>query len=468
MRATFGFDKATSPVNRAVSMGVKTYPQAQYMALCQFTNVFWEFDTAHNHAPTLVFEGEIERLDAIETKFPHNIDTVFFTEHKPRIRYDYQFDRKQHEILASKGFWDENGVRIPELFTTSKFQLECDVVIDEITKAYETQKVPILNISVQHPYENTFCTDQYDIAEFITAAEPEEAQSMQHVAVENVEEINIAAEVEAAKQAAAALAEAEKQATYVPLTVEEMEIRRQSSNVDKFVNDIRERHRVERDEHNALAEAEKARIKAEQEALANKDKPVEKDKNLVEFDDTAISKASSDTENLVETDDANKFENNEAIFNEAVPAEEEVLPDNVAALMSKLGWSDNKSEEQSDSESKKDDKKDDGTGSGAASGAQGLGVYTFEDQSTAQYEMRQDEGKGNEKEDTDEESEEKSNDESEKKPDDKSASTKSDIDKSASAESDVDKHRREAQLTSAINDTTVSVTKNRDKNDRSK
>lgn len=462
MRATFGFDKATSPVNKAVSMGVKTYPQAQYMALCQFTNVFWEFDTAHNHAPVLVFEGEIERLDAIETKFPHNIDAVYFTDHKPRIRYDYQFDRKQHEQLAAKGFWDENGVRIPELFTTSKFQLECDIVVDEITKAYETQKVPILNISVQHPYENTFCTDQYDIAEFITAAEPEESKSMQHIAVENVEEINIAAEVEAAKQAAAALAEAEKQAAYVPLTAEEMEIRRQSSNVDKFVNDIRERHRVERDEHNAIAEAEKARIKAEQEVLANKDKPVEKDKNLVEFDDTAISKTSGSAENLVETDDTNKFENNEAIFNDAVPAEEETLPDNVAALMSKLGWSDDKSDEQSDTiDDKKNDKKDDGTGSGAASGAQGLGVYTFEDQSTAQYEMRQDEGKGNEKEDTEDESEEKSNDDAEKKSDDKP-------DKPASTESDVDKHRREAQLTTAINDTTVSAANNRDRNDRSK
>ena len=463
MRATFGFDKATSPVNRAASMGVKTHPQAQYMALCQFTNVFWEFDTAHNHAPTLVFEGEIERLDAIETKFPHNIDTVFFTDHKPRIRYDYQFDRRQHEILASKGFWDENGVRIPELFTTSKFQLECDVVVDEVTKAYETQKVPIMNISIQHPYENTFCTDQYDIAEFITAAEPEESANIQHVVLENTEEVSIAAEVEAAKQAAAALAEAEKQAAYVPLTPEEMEIRRQSSNVDKFVNDIRERHRVERDEHNAVAEAEKARIKAEQEALANKDKPAEKDKNLVEFDDTAISKASSN-DKLVETDDTNKFENNEAIFNDVEPAEEEALPDNVAAFMSKLGWSEEKPDEKSDDDAKKDDKKDD-NGSGAASGAQGLGVYTFEDRSTAQFEMRQDEGKGNENEKDDneedgeeEKSENDSNDKSDNKPEQSTAQS----------ESETDKHRREAQLASAINDTTVTVTNNRDRNDRSK
>ena len=99
------------------------------------------------------------------------------------------------------------------------------------------------------------------------------------------------------------------------------------------------------------------------------------------------------------------------------------------------------------------DKKDDGSGSGAASGAQGLGVYTFEDQSTAQFEMRQDEGKGNEK--PEDEKEEDKSEAEEKKQDDK-----------PEVKTDADIAHRKAQLETSIQDTTVSATPDRE--DRSK
>lgn len=444
MKATFAFDEATSPVSRVTSSKVKIHPQAQYMALCQFTNVFWEFNRERCYAPVLVFEGEVERMDAINTKFPHDIDTVYFGREKPRIRFDYSFNDEQYAVLATKGFWSEDGVHIPEIFTTSKFQLECDATVKEVTDAYETQKVPIFNVSIAHPYDNTFNIDQYDIADFITREQPDENKAIENNKTyqDFVPEADIVAEVEAAKAALAAAQEKEKQASYVPLSDKEIDIMNKSANVSSYVNSIRDAIQDKRDKDNAAVAAEKARIKAEQEALANKDTVPEKDASIVEFDDKPISKADGGTDKLVEVDNTTKYDSNDAIFNDASSDEQAEVPDNIADFMKRLGAGTQDASNSGDSGDKKDDKKDDGSGSGSASGAQGLGVYTFEDQSTAQFEMRQDEGKGNEKPEDEKESETAEAEEKAK-------------DEKTEAKTDADMVHRKAQLTTSINDTTA-------------
>lgn len=463
MKATFAFDEATSPVSRVSATKVKTYPEREYMALCQFTNTFWEFDRERNFAPRLVFEGEVERLDAIDDKFPHDIDAVYFGKEKPRIRYDYQFNDEQYAALGSKGFWSEDGVHIPELFSTAKFQLECKAVVKEISNAYETQNVPIFNVSISHPYDNTFNVDQYDIAEFITREQPDENKALENGRTyqDFIPEADIAAEVEAAKAALAVAQEKEKQAAYVPLSPEELDIFNKSANVSSYVDNIRDNIQAKRDADNAAVLAEQVRIKAEQEALANADKTSEKDANYVDFDDKPTEKKGEDLSKLAGIEETTKYENNDAIFNDAVEDEQSEIPDNIADFMKRLGAASAENDVAAGSDDKKDDKKDD-NGSGTASGAQGLGVYTFEDQSTAQYEMRLDEGKGNEKPD-DEKGDDKKDDTDDKRQDEKSDAPSAPSD----TKSETDMAHRKTQLETSIRDTTVNVAE-RDKDDRSK
>jgi len=463
MKVTFAFDEATSPVSRVNATKIQTYPESEYMALCQFTNTFWEFDREKNFAPKLVFEGEVERLDAIDDKFPHDIDTVYFGKDKPRIRYDYQFNDDQYATLGSKGFWSEDGVHIPEIFTTAKFQLECKAVVKEISNAYETQNVPIFNVSISHPYDNTFNVDQYDIAEFITREQPDENKALENSRTyqDLAPEADIAAEVEAAKAALVAAQEKEKQASYVPLTPEELDIFNKSANVSSYVDNIRDSIQAKRDADNAAVLAEQARIKAEQEALANANKTPEKDADYVDFDDKPTEKKGEDLSKLAGVDETTKYESNDAIFNDNTEEQSEI-PDNIADFMKRLGAVSAETDNDSNGDDKKDDKRDD-NGSGAASGAQGLGVYTFEDQSTAHYEMRQDEGKGNEKPDDEKNDDDKKDDADDKKQDERPDTPNAPSD----AKSEADIAHRKAQLETSIRDTTVNVAE-RDKDDRSK
>lgn len=438
MKATFAFEEKTSPVSRISAAKIKTHEQAQYMGLCQFTNVFWEFDRDHNFAPTLVFEGDILRMDAIDTKFPHDIDSVYFSKNKPRVRYDYKFTDEQYAALASNGFWSEDGVHIPEVFTTSKFMLECDAVVKEVTQAYESQNIPIFNIAVSHPYENEFNITQYDIVDHIKREQPDEKKVIENSRTyqELTSETDIMSEVEAAKEALKQVQEQEQQAAYVLPDEKTLAIRNASNNVSNYVNSVRDSIQAKRDADNAMVAAEKARIKAEQEGNENVNNVPEKDKNIVEFDDNTVVK--TDTDKLVEADTDDKYESNTDIFNGEKSDENEEIPDNIAAFMARLGGNsdiiiadDNKKTDNSSTSGSASD-----SGSGAASGAQGLGVYTFEDQNTAQFDMRADEGKGNEKSDDDK------SDEQDTETDDKT--------NTVDTKSDVDMDYRRAQLNDVV------------------
>lgn len=451
MIASFAFNKATSPLSRISSSHVKSYDAAQYMARCQFTNVFWEYDRQHNYAPVLVFEGDVERLDTIDTKFPHNVDTLYFTKDKPRIRFDYKPNDEQYAVLASKGFYSD-GVHIPEMFTTAKLDLECDATVYEIVDAYEKQNVPIFEVNIEHPYENEFSVDQYELFEYITREQTDDNKALNNKTYQDyVPEMSVEAEVEAAKAAAQALAEQQRQAEYKPLTAEEMEIKRQSNNVSSFVDERRERLYGKRNEHNEAAAAEKARLEAEKAEKEGRLPEPERDKNLVEFDDAPISKANGgNVDGLAGKAEENKFESNADIFNNANEEQDDGISDDFKAFMQSLeGDSNDDNVNAEDSDKRKSDNKNGSsdTGSGAASGAQGLGVYTFEDQDTAQFAIRQDEGAGNEKPDED-----KSDNDVDSKPD-----SLTDNKAMADKKTEMDKKRREVLLQSAINDTTVSA-----------
>lgn len=489
-RIAYAFDKATSPVKRAGSANVVIHPESQYMALCQFTNIYWSFDKEKNYAPMLRLEGEVERLDSIcssckskdtaactkcpNSKFPHNFDTLYFGDNKPQVTYDYSFDENQLAELAKKGFWSDTGVNIPEKFTTAKFQLEIKAVIEELADTYDKDKIPVFNVILTKPHEQSFDVKAYSLAQFITRKQKEEAKVIEVKGLE--QEMNINELVEKSKEILEAEKQAAQQASYKPKSAAEVAAERASANIAANVSSQLDDIQARRDENNARVEAEKAaeeaRIKAEQEAAASA-KPEEKDKNDVEFSE-AVEIKNDDVRNLTGGVEANKYENNSSIFNASDEDIDEELPENVAELMKKLGGGNNAASNEADnvanepiddviieepvenSEGSSDNNSTSGSNSdsGAASGAQGLGVYTFEDQSTAQFEVRSDVNGSETKDDND-----KKNEEDEKKADEIKADEKHDSVEDAAL--------KKAHLNNIISNTTVKAD-SKDKNDRSK
>ena len=377
MISTFAYSKDLSPINGFIDVPVVRHPQTQYMAICLFDNVYWEFDSKHNYAPCLVFDGRVERLDAIDIKFPRNVDTILFNEGKPAVQFRYNLNEEQLAMLAQKGFWSETGVDLPPIFTSAKLQLETDVIIEEVISP--GVDVPIFNVELVNPYENTFDATAYELVERITRRKPEANKI-----VENTVQVDVRQSTAmTVKEAEAAMAERERlmQEKLKPMSKEDVEIQSKAVNINMSVIAEREALRQVREEGNARAEAEreaeKLRIEAEREALAKLDVADE------------IIVAANETAKLVGGVESNKYSSNNEIFKDTNNVAEPV-PEKVAALMKKLSVSSSQT-----TADKKDEKPD--TGSGAASGAQGLGVYTFEDQDAAQVAMRADEGHGNEK-----------------------------------------------------------------------
>lgn len=505
-KIAYAFDKATSPIKRVPNANVTVHPETEYMALCQFSNIYWEYDRHRNYMPILKFEGEVERLDAIKSKFPHELDTVYFGENKPKVTYAYTFGDNQLAELAKKGFWSEDGVKISEKLTTAKFQLETKVIIEEMTDTYAKDQIPTFNVSLVKPHENQFNSKSYSLAQFVSRKQKEEAKVIEVKGLE--QEMGINELVEKSKELLEAERQAAQQASYVPKTPEEVAVDRASASIANTVSNVRDEIQTRRDANNARVEAERAaeeaRIKAEQEKMATiEDK---KDKNEVEFKETADTKA-DDVRNLVGGVEENKYDDNSSIFNDAEETDE-VLPDNVIELMKKLGGgqteneavddSENKklktddssgttsgtqnklvytfennenevkqTDEQTKTDEKKSDKPDDNNNSsngsnsdnnsGAASGAQGLGVYTFEDRDTAQYEARSDVNGS--------ETEEDKKEKNEKERDEQRADAANDVKVDKAAENEA--KLRKARLDNTINDTTVK-TVSTDKSDRSR
>lgn len=442
MIAAFAYDKNTSPINMMTQAEIERHEPVQYMARCSFSNVYWDFDRDRNYAPHLVFEGEVNRMDAIDTKFPGDVDTIYFGEkNKPAIRYRYDLNEDQCAELAKKGFWSEDNVQLPAIFTTAVFELETYAVVEEVMNGKSSRNVPILNIELVKPYENQFDISAYELVGRIMRCKPDEQKVVQKSVPVDVQQ-SIIDEIETAKAKEAEQKQRDQQVSFKQLTPEELEMRKKSANIGAAVAAERDAFKSARDAGNARAEAareaEKARIEAEQSEMADVAAGVTGGET-VKATETDVSKLTGGVEQ-------NKFESNSAIFDADSSENDTEMPDKAADFMKKLGAVDMDESVGANSE-KKDDKRGE-SGSGAASGAQGLGVYTFEDQSTAQFEMRADEGKGNEKPGESEEKSDSSDDAP--KPDNR----------------DVD--NRKAKLATSISDTTVSAEKSDDKSDRSK
>lgn len=440
MIATFAYDKNTSPINTLPNAQIIRHEPTQYMSLCQFNNAYWEFDKNKNYAPYIVFEGSIERLDAIDKKFPGNVDTVYFTQNKPTVQFKYNLDEDQLAELAKKGFWSEDGVNMPAVFTTAKFQLETYAVVEEIMNDKENRKVPLFNVELTKPYSNEFDSTAYELIDKISRRKPEESKVIERSVQDDFQQ-SIAAEVEAIKASIAAMTErdsAASQSEFKPLTEAELDIHNKSANIEASVVAERDALKSIREAGNARAEAERAaeraRAEAEQTALTDYGNKSIGDEKVVAVE-TEITKLTGGVEE-------DKYASNSDIFN-SVDIDDGEIPDKAAALMKELGAD---LSDKTATIDKKDDKRDDGSGSGAASGTQGLGVYTFEDQSTAQFEMRADEGKGNEK----------PSDENEPVDEDDKKSNVPDMDE------------RKAKLATSVNDASVDVDTKTDKSDRSK
>ncbi len=395
MKAAFAFNKRLSPINSIQGAEVVRHPPAQYMALCLFNNTYWEFDKARNYAPVLVFDGSVERLDAINTKFPNGLDTVYFSKDKPNVQYRYEFNERQLAELAGKGFWSEDGVNIPGLFTAAKFQLEADVIVEEIVNDKENRKEPIFNIEILNAYSNTFDAKAYDLASKITRHKPEESKTIETNVQAEVEQ-NIAAELSAAaKSAMLSKPDVAAQTTYRPMTKEQLDVHNKSANVAAAVNATRDDIKHARDAGNARAEAER-----------------EAERTRSEVEQSKLDAMGVTITNNIAPKTPSVSTANNRIFNDAPAAETDVsVPDSVAAFMKELSAGSAKASTIVSAD-KKDDKRD--SGSGTATSTDGLGTYTFEDRSTAQYEMRQDEGKGNEKPADDEKQTDKDDDKTEK------------------------------------------------------
>ena len=444
MKTSFALDKQTSPLSRITAAETVCYPEAEYMALIKFNSCYLDFDLEKNNAPVLYFEGEVEQLDAIDTKFPHNIDTIYFTNNKPPVRYKYEFSKEQFSELAKKGFWN-NGVTFDNILTTAKFQLETYAVVEEVKNSYEDTGIPVITVDLTKPYENTFNESAYDIIQYIHPKTPEAAVEVAQTKKEYVAELDVQADIEAAKEALAKQREAEQQATYKPLTKEELDMQSKSANVGSYVDAIRENIEKTRADNNAKVEAEREKQRQAEAENANSDS--KKNPDVVSFGET---KKTNEIKVEMATEE-DKYESNSDVF--AAANEEQVdsadMPYALSEFMKKL---DEVAETQFESSDNKGS--NNSSGSGAASGATGLKGYTFEDESTAQHEMRQDEGKGNEKSEDQKDAEEKE----EQKEENQQAQNET------KAESDM--ARKKAQLASSIHDTTVSVAPDRD--DRSK
>lgn len=351
MVAAFAFDKTTSPIRQLSGAKVIKYQPCECMAVCKFDNVYWSFERAKNYAPKLVFEGCVERLDAMDDrKFADKIDTVYFNKNKPPIKFTYDLDDEQMSELARKGFWGENSVELPALFTSSKFQLETYASVEAIDNGWD-KEAPILNVELINPYNNRFNKDAYDLIDKIMPGKPSANKAIENM-VQIAVDTGYAKDVEAAKTNF----EEKPEAAYVDfskITDEEIAMNNTQAEITARVNTLRDERAAER-VYNIEEETE----------------PFDTDLTVTQEDKSVIDRVFSENEDSFQGNKLNDIK--------------------ATAFMQSLAEKDAKSGNSSNSGTNSD--------TGSASGAQGLGVYTFEDQDTAQFEMRVDEGKGNEKE----------------------------------------------------------------------
>ena len=422
-RSCFAFNKATSPVSRIPTVDIKRYPPAQFMALVQFTEIHFDFDRNENYKPYLIFSGSVESLDTIKTKPADKFDKIYFSSNKPHVEFRYDFSEGQLATLAGKGFWSSDGVRIPELFTSSKFMLEVFATIEEVVPrvrqgADVSKDAPILNVKIEKPYDNAFNENAYELVEFITRNVPEDSKKIESQVT--LEDFNLTSQdmletikdnmvreamekEEEAKQKAAMLhmqnagayAQSQRISSYVDETLAKREEARQAAR-DEIEKAKLEAERAAEEEAKIRKklEAEQAvRDKMEAAAKAAEDK-----KSETKIADTDIADINNSNADLFSGSHENDQPDEKlAAFLKSMGAASEAKPEPEAETKSESKSKSDRFETESESDNnaddktkdKKDDKNGSGSGSnnsegGAAGGAQTDNNYTFEFDADAQ------------------------------------------------------------------------------------
>ena len=414
-KITQGFNAAMSPVPLNPKAKIVHHPPIACRALVSLPDMQWLKESAKNDMPYLNMTGQIVQLNALNEKFPNNVTSIAFLENRPNVTFKYNLSPRQLGQLAEKGFWHNGGVRIAEVVQKSNLELDVEVQIDEISAP--DAEIPLLNCTIMHPFNNQFDERIYDLMEYVSAIPPEE---------ENVEKIREQqADIDYDNSYARDISqriddfqlEQEQQTptdiiNQEPLSQEDLHI--QALNLEVADNAARQYAdlRSERDNQKTVARNIQQAMVAENVDTASQVESADKPESGVQ----AVEKQSDSLVQNTDTFETSGFEQYE-------PASESSVDAAVSEIAANLfGNVDNAAEDINANKKKDDDTRRGGGTGGSNTGSTGVdnGGYTFEDMDTAQHEMREDEGHGNEKQD--DKSEDKDNEREESKPDEKSVS----------------------------------------------
>ena len=398
-KITQGFNAAVSPVPANPKARIIHHEPIACRALVSLPDMQWLKESSKNDMPYLSMTGQIVQLNALNEKFPDNVTSIAFLEDRPNVTFKYTLSPRQLAQLAEKGFWHNGGVRIADVVKKSNLELDVEVQIDEVSAP--GADVPLLNCTVLHPFNNRFDERIYDLMEYVSAIPPED----EDIAKMRAPEADIDYDNSYARDISSRIddfdmsREQPQTATDIlnqePPTLEDLHI--QSLNISVVDNATRAYMDL-RSERNA----QKNTARVVQQMAVEDSQPVDMSESI-ETAETEISKPEGN--NLVHQDDtfqASGFETYE-------PASESSIDEAVSEAAAKLFGDDSA---PADKKKNDDDTRHD---SGAGSTGVDNGGYTFEDMDTAQHEMREDEGHGNER------SDEKQSDE---KPDDNRENSK--------------------------------------------
>lgn len=409
-KITQGFNAAMSPVPLNPKAKIIHHPPIACRALVSLPDMQWLKESTKNDMPYLNMTGQIVQLNALNEKFPNNVTSIAFLENRPNVTFKYNLSPRQLGQLAEKGFWHNGGVRIAEVVQKSNLELDVEVQIDEISAP--DAEVPLLNCTIMHPFNNQFDERIYDLMEYVSAIPPEE---------ENVEKIreqqaDIDYDNSYAKDISQRiddfqLSQEQQTPTDIinqePPTQEDLHI--QALNLEVADNVARQYAdlRSERNNQRVVARNVQQAMVAESFEATN----TVEDNSKIESSESVTEKQN---DNLVQNTDT--FETSG--FEQYEPASESSVDAAVSEIAANLFGN----TAETDANKKKDDDTRRGGTGDSNTGSTGVdnGGYTFEDMDTAQHEMREDEGHGNEKQD--DKSEDKDNEREENKPDEKPVS----------------------------------------------
>lgn len=409
-KITQGFNAAMSPVPLNPKAKIIHHPPIACRALVSLPDMQWLKESTKNDMPYLNMTGQIVQLNALNEKFPNNVTSIAFLENRPNVTFKYNLSPRQLGQLAEKGFWHNGGVRIAEVVQKSNLELDVEVQIDEISAP--DAEVPLLNCTIMHPFNNQFDERIYDLMEYVSAIPPEE---------ENVEKI---------REQQADIDYDNSYAKDISQRIDDFQLSQEQQTPTDIIN---QEPPTQEDLHiqalNLEVADNVARQYADLRSERNNQRVVARNVQQAmvaeSFEATSAVEDNSKTEpseSVTEKQNDNLVQNTDVFETSGFEQYEPASESSVDAAVSEIAANLFGNTAETDANKKKDDDTRRGGTGGSNTGSTGVdnGGYTFEDMDTAQHEMREDEGHGNEKQD--DKSEDKDNEREENKPDEKPVS----------------------------------------------